>query len=404
MSHRFSGGKRGPSGFQGGKKFGKSKFGPRSPKSSQKRSKIDFSRLVSKAVPMEEKKEYVAKHGFSDFAIDDRLKMNVAKKGYTSPTPIQDQTIPLILEGKDIVGIANTGTGKTAAFLLPLLNKILRDRQQKVIILAPTRELALQIQEEFNGFSMGTGLHAVLCIGGASMGVQISHIRRGFNFVIGTPGRIKDLIQRRVLNLGNIRNVVVDEADRMLDMGFINDIKYLLELLPKEGRHSLFFSATIDKEVGNLINSFTKNPVTVSVKVRDTAANVEQDIIRVGTSNKRVDVLQQLLCKKEFNKVLIFGRTKHGVEKLTETLSHRGFRVASIHGNKSQSQRQTALRSFKENRVQALIATDVAARGLDIENVSHVINYDMPSNYDDYVHRIGRTGRADKKGIALTFV
>jgi ATP-dependent RNA helicase RhlE len=401
MSHKFFGGRKGPSRFQSGQ-YGRKKFGPKTPKISNK-SKIDLSKLVNKALPVEEKTEYTPSHRFEDFAVDQRLKINVAKKGYLKPTPIQDQTIQHILEGKDLVGIANTGTGKTAAFLIPLLNKVLHDRRQVVLILAPTRELALQTHEEFNGFSMGTGLHAVLCIGGSSIGMQISHLRRGYNFVIGTPGRIKDLIQRRVLNLGNIKNVVVDEADRMLDMGFIHDIKYLLELLPKE-RQSLFFSATIDNDVAGLINSFLKNPVTVSVKVRETAANVQQDVIRVENGKKRIEVLQELLSKKEFNKVLIFGRTKHGVEKLSVSLAERGFKVASIHGNKSQSQRQSALRSFKENRVQALVATDVAARGLDINNVSHVINYDMPSTYDDYIHRIGRTGRADKLGVALTFV
>ncbi len=371
--------------------------------SGRKERKIDVSRFINKNVVAEKQQEYVSKYNFSDFALDEKLKANIAKKGYTKPTPIQDQAIPHILEGKDIVGIANTGTGKTAAFLIPFLNKVIHNRKEKVLIIAPTRELAQQIREEYAGFSAGFGLYSELCIGGASINRQIINLRRPYNFIVGTPGRIKDLIQRKVIDMSRFSNVVVDEADRMLDMGFIPDIRYLFSLLPKE-RHTLFFSATVSSEIQNLINSFLKDPLTVSVKVRETAANVQQDVIRVGDSKRRVMVLQELLTKKEFSKVLVFGRTKHGVEKLSIELEKGGFRVASIHGNKSQSQRQAALNQFKENRVQALVATDVAARGLDIPNVSHVINFDIPATYDDYIHRIGRTGRADKQGMALTFV
>jgi superfamily II DNA/RNA helicase len=396
-----SGGGRSPSKFGGG---GRGRFRSGSSKQGGQRCpKFDISRLINKNVaPLEAPKEYVPQHQFSDFLIDERLKANIARKGYTKPTPIQDESIPHVLEGKDVVGIANTGTGKTAAFLVPFLNKVLHDRRQKVLILAPTRELALQIREEFIGFAAGFGLQCALCIGGASIGPQISVLRRNCNFIVGTPGRIKDLIQRRVINLSFFSNVVVDEADRMLDMGFIDDIRQLLAQLPAE-RHSLFFSATISKQVEDLIRTFMKDPIKISVKMGDTASSIHQDIIRVD-SKKRLDVLQEMLCKKEFQKVLIFGRTKHGVEKLTMGLSAKGFRVDSIHGNKTQSRRQMALNNFKENRVQVLVATDVAARGLDITDVSHVINYDLPATYDDYVHRIGRTGRANKTGIALTFV
>lgn len=397
MYHKSFGGRKGPPRFRG-----KPKFGPRFPKNGQKSQKIDVSRFINKAMPTEAVKEYVPTNNFSDFPVDEKLKRNIAGKGYSKPTPIQDQAIPHILAGKDLVGIANTGTGKTAAFLVPFLNKVIHDRRQKVLILAPTRELALQIQEEFTAFSAGFGLHSVLCIGGANIGRQISNLKRNYNFVIGTPGRIKDLIQRRLLNLSTFGNVVVDEADRMLDMGFIHEIKQLLAQLPQE-RHSLFFSATISSSVEELIRTFLRNPVTVSVKVGETAANIRQDIIRVD-NKKRLEVLQELLCKKEFSKVLIFGRTKHGVEKLTVGLATKGFRVDSIHGNKTQSRRQSALKNFRENRVQVLVATDVAARGLDICDVSHVINYDVPATYDDYIHRIGRTGRANKGGVALTFV
>jgi ATP-dependent RNA helicase RhlE len=388
--HSF-GGRRGPPKFRK-----KKNFGPKSPK-------IDVSRFINKTISFEQQKEYSPTNQFKDFAVDERLKQNIIRKGYLKPTPIQDQAVPHILAGKDLVGIANTGTGKTAAFLVPLLNKVSKDRRQKVLILTPTRELALQIQQEFLQFSYGFGLFSVLCIGGASIGVQIRNLRRNYNFIVGTPGRIKDLIKRRLINMALFNNVVVDEADRMLDMGFIHDIKFLLGMLPKE-RHSLFFSATISGEVGGLIRTFLRDPVTVSVKVRETAANVHQDVIRGATGTKRIDILRELLRKEEFRKVLIFGRTKHGVERLSKMLEERGFRSASIHGDKPQSKRQAALNSFKENKVQVLVATDVAARGLDIPNVSHVINYDIPATYDDYIHRIGRTGRAEQKGIALTFV
>ncbi len=365
--------------------------------------KIDISRFVNKAVVTEQAEVFIPKHKFSDFNIDDKLKINIAKKGYLKPTPIQDQAIPHILEGKDVVGIANTGTGKTAAFLIPLINKALFDRRQKILIVIPTRELALQIQDEFIGFARFLHLESVLCIGGASIGLQIRNLKRNPHFIIGTPGRLKDLINRKCLNLSGFQNIVLDEADRMVDMGFIHDIKFLLAQMPQK-RHSLFFSATISNEIAALIRNFLQSPITVSVKSRETALNVDQDVIRVQGKEQKINQLHELLSKNEFQKVLIFGRTKHGVEKLSVTLAKRGFRVASIHGNKTQSSRQKALNMFKQNYIKILVATDVAARGLDIADVSHVINYDQPATYDDYVHRIGRTGRADKKGKALTFV
>lgn len=346
---------------------------------------------------------YVAKNSFTDFDICNELKLNIKYKKYDTPTPIQDQSIPSILEGKDIIGIANTGTGKTAAFLIPLINKVFKDRSQKVFILAPTRELAVQINDELNDFSQGMGISSALCIGGANIYRQITGIRRNPNFVIGTPGRIKDLIERRTINLSQFNNVVLDEADRMVDIGFINDIKYFITLLPMN-RQSLFFSATVSGKVREILASFVKNPVTVSVKQQDTAQNIYQDLIKVTGRGRKVDQLHDLLIKDGFDKILIFGRTKWGVQKLTDELVARGFKAGAIHGNKGQNQRQRILDQFKNNEISILLATDVASRGLDIPDVSHVINYDLPATYDDYVHRIGRTGRADKKGIALTFV
>ncbi len=364
--------------------------------------KIDVSRFINKATVTETIEEYVPQHQFSDFAIHHKLKENIAKKGYIQTTPIQDKAIPHVLDGKDVVGIANTGTGKTAAFLIPLINKVFHDKKQKVLIMVPTRELAVQIQEEYAGFSKGSGLRSVTCIGGASIMMQIRDLRSPHNFIIGTPGRLKDLIERKRLNLSDFHNLVLDEADRMVDMGFIQDIKYLLSLMPAD-RQSLFFSATISKEISGLIHGFLRQPVTVSVKSGDTSANVEQDIIRVTKTNK-LEVLCELLKKPEFTRVLIFGKTKRGVEKLTVALQKLEYKAESIHGDKPQSKRQRALEQFKKGMVRILIATDVAARGIDVSDVSHVINFDMPQTYEDYVHRIGRTGRANKKGFALTFV
>ena len=346
---------------------------------------------------------FVPKNGFADFQIVQQLKNNIAAKNYLVPTPIQDQAIDQMLNNRDVIGIANTGTGKTAAFLIPLINKVCLNKMEKVLIIAPTRELALQIQEELKDFSKGLGIRSVLCIGGMSLWRQKNELRQNNNFVIGTPGRIKELIGERSLLLSTFHSVVLDEADRMVDIGFINDIKYFISLLP-QNRQSLFFSATISGKVKEILNAFVVNPVTISVEKQATAENVEQDVIKITNKNEKIDKLHDLLSQEGFEKVLVFGRTKWGMQKLANELIRRGVRVAVIHGNKSQGQRQKALEQFKTNQISVLIATDVASRGLDIPDVSHVINYDMPATYDDYVHRIGRTGRAGKPGVALTFV
>lgn len=364
---------------------------------------IDVTRFVNRAVVIAEEKVYVPTHQFVNLNIEDKLKENIAKKGYTIPTAIQDQSMPEVLKGRDVIGIANTGEGKTAAFLIPLINKMILNTNSKVLVIVPTRELALQIDEEFMGFSRGLGIYSVLLVGGTSMGMQIERLRRKVRMVIGTPGRLKDLVERGELKLAEFDNLVLDEADRMLDMGFITDIKFLIEKMKKD-RHTLFFSATFSREIEDLAQRMLRDPIRISVKKQDTAKNVEQDIVRFRDKNEKFDILCGFLKKTEFNKVLVFGRTKHGVEKLGKDLAQAGFRSASIHGNKTQPQRQRALKDFKDERVQILVATDVAARGLDIPNVSHVINYEVPGTYDDYVHRIGRTGRAGKKGTALTFV
>ncbi len=346
---------------------------------------------------------FVPEHKFADFAIDSRLKKNIIDKGYVLPTPIQDRAINHILRGEDVVGIANTGTGKTAAFLIPLISKVLQGKAEKVLVMVPTRELALQINEELKGFARGLGLYGAVCVGGASIGLQIRELKRRPTFVIGTPGRLKDLLERKVLHLGDFNTAVLDEADRMLDMGFIHDMRKILALLPTP-RHTLFFSATLSPEIEKLIGEFMRTPTRISVKTRETASAIEQDVVRVPRGTDKLDLLHNLLIQPGFSKVIIFGRTKHGTERLAKKLVERGFKAESIHGNKSQGQRVRALDLFKTDRVQVLCATDVAARGLDIAGVSHVINYDLPGSREDYVHRIGRTGRAGKRGKALTFI
>lgn len=363
---------------------------------------FDPSHLVRKGAPATPVHVVEIDHEFSDFNVSDVLKKNIAYKGYETPTPIQDQVIPHILKGKDVVGLANTGTGKTAAFLIPLIDKAHNDRSYRVLIITPTRELSSQIQSEMKDFSRGLNIFSTLCIGGVSIHGQIQKLRRENHFIIGTPGRIKDLAQRREIKLETMKAIVLDEVDRMLDMGFIRDIRHIIGLLPNQ-RHSLFFSATLPDKVKGVMDSFLTNPVTVSVKTSDTLDTIDQAVVKVGNRPK-IDILEEMLLAPEFSKVLVFGRTKWKLNKLEKALRSKGFRVSAIHGNKSQQQRQRVLQQFKKNGLQALLATDVASRGIDIDDVTHVINFDMPQTYEEYIHRIGRTGRANKKGKAITFV
>ena len=364
---------------------------------------ISPSRFICKADPIIKSAPYISANKFADFQINTVIKNNIIKKGYINPTPIQDVAIPHVLKGRDVIGIANTGTGKTAAFLIPMLDKILKNAQEKVLVIVPTRELAMQINEELIQFRGDLRIYSVCCVGGMGISNQIYGLRRSHNFVIGTPGRLRDLVDRKVIHLNEFRTIVLDEADRMLDMGFVADMRFIMAGMAPN-RQTLLFSATITSELDKLIKEFLTNPEKISVKTGDTARNVEQDIIRVPHGGDKIDSLSNLLSKKEFSKVLIFGRTKHGVEKLCQILNKQGFKAESIHGDKNQSRRQSALKAFKENHSQILVATDVAARGLDIPNVTHVINFEIPATYEDYVHRIGRTGRGDQVGTALTFV
>ena len=363
----------------------------------------EIAKFTNKTVVTTSEPVFVPEHKFSDFDINDHLKKNIIARKYESPTPIQDKAIPHALLGQDVVGLAETGTGKTAAFLIPLIDKVVKQKGERVLIMAPTRELAVQIERELAGLARGLGFRGMVAVGGANIGPQITQLKHEPAFVIGTPGRLKDLLERKALNLSGFGTVVLDEADRMLDMGFIEDMRLILGKMRKE-RHTLFFSATMGKEIERLIGDFLESPVVISVKRRDTPSSVDQDVVRIPRGKDKFEVLSELLKDREFSRVLVFGRTKYGVEKLAKALSRLHIHAESIHGNKTQGARQRALEAFKSGKVGVLVATDVAARGIDIPAVSHVINFDLPSTYEDYVHRIGRTGRAAMKGKALTFV
>jgi ATP-dependent RNA helicase RhlE len=393
-----------------GKKYASFRNWRRSSSSSFNRRKkfrrqkaFDPSFLVARSSERDGQAEvYTPKNTFRDFSFSFKLEANIKAKGYEELTPIQDQVIPFVLAGRDVVGLARTGSGKTAAFLLPLIKKVLTKKQARVLIVAPTRELAFQIEAEFKSFSRNLSIFSAVCIGGMSINKQISLLRRRPEFVIGTPGRLKDLEGRRVIYFSDFSLVVLDEVDRMLDMGFIPDVRHIVSRLPQP-HQLLFFSATLPDKMRGIANEFLKDPALVSIQSNNASRNVEQSVIKVN-GRVKTEILHDLLLKDGFDKVLVFGRIKRGIEKLARILRDKGFWVGSIHGNKTQAQRQRALRQFKKNQVKILVATDVASRGLDIDNVTHVINYDLPESKEDYIHRIGRTGRVDKKGKALTFI
>lgn len=369
-----------------------------------KQAGIHPSKFINKAVAPEVDVPYTPVHSFSDFNLNRQITATLDYLGFKEPSEIQDKCIKPSLEGHDIIGLANTGTGKTAAFLLPIIDKLSANRDLvSVLILAPTRELAQQIDEEFRRFAAGQKLYSTLVVGGANIARQIQQVKRGPNVIIGTPGRTKDLIKKKVLRLANVNTFVLDEADRMCDMGFERDIRFIEAELSKD-RQTLCYSATMTNNVKTIVEDFMNQPLTISVVKSSTNDHIEQDVIRVRDKTHKIEVLTELLAQPEFEKVIVFGETKYGVQRLADGLSKSGVPAEAIHGNKSQSQRERALKKFKNNDVNVLVATDVAARGLDIPDVTHVINFDPPKVYEDYVHRIGRTGRAGKTGKALTFI
>ncbi len=330
-------------------------------------------------------------------------------EGYTIPTPIQEQSIPIILDRKDLLGCAQTGTGKTAAFAIPIL-QILEGgkiydkgpRAIKCLILTPTRELAIQIGESFGAYGRHTGMKHAVIFGGVSQGAQVSALKSGIDILIATPGRLLDLINQKFVHLHYLKIFVLDEADRMLDMGFINDVKKIITKIPQK-RQTLFFSATMPPEIQKLANTILVDPEKVEVTpVSSTADTIDQSIFFVEKGDKK-KLLIHLLNDKAIKSALIFTRTKHGADKIVKDLVKAGIKTEAIHGNKSQNARQKALSNFKTGQLKALIATDIAARGIDIEELSHVINYELPNVPETYVHRIGRTGRAGSSGIALSF-
>jgi len=369
---------------------------------ARKMPTFDPSQFINKNPIEVEEEVFVPQHKFADFGFHPDIVKNLNAMELTTPSPIQDKVIPEIMKDLDVIGLAATGTGKTAAFLLPLIQKTLELKHEQTLILTPTRELALQVQAEFQKFKTPFKLFATTCVGGTNIRPQINALRRKQHFIIGTPGRVMDLIDRGAIQPQFITNVVLDEADRMLDMGFIHDMRKILADV-SEDRQTLFFSATMTKEAEGLVNDFMIDPITISVKKKDVTDSIKQDVVVYDNAHK-FDTLLALLSKDELKRVIIFGAMKHSVEKLSVELTKAGIKAESIHGNKSHGQRQRSLAAFKSGNARVLCATDVAARGIHVDNVSHVINYDLPGTFEDYIHRIGRTGRGIEKGEALTFV
>ena len=342
---------------------------------------------------------------FTELQLCEQVQKNVLAAGYTQPTPIQEQAIPVVMAGRDIFGCAQTGTGKTAAFGLPILHRLHNEGPfrggPRVLILAPTRELAVQIDESFRTYSKGLKVRSVVLLGGVSIRPQIEQIRRGVDIVIATPGRLLDVVDHRALNLSNIHTFVLDEADRMLDMGFMPSIRQVVKLIPTQ-RQTLFFSATLPREIRDLANSLLTDPVHVAVAPENTTTEmVDQRLYFVERDRKRA-LLAHLLEEDLEGSVLVFTRTKRGADRVTKDLMKAGLKAASIHGDKSQMARQKALQDFKTGRTRVLVATDIAARGIDIAQLPYVVNYDVPEAAETYVHRIGRTGRAGRSGVAVT--
>ena len=345
---------------------------------------------------------------FKDLRLIEPILKALEKKGHTTPTPIQEQAIIPALDNRDILGLAQTGTGKTAAFSLPIIQHLYlnknnnQKREIKALILTPTRELAIQINECLTDYTQNTGIRHCVIYGGVKQGPQVSQLRSGVDILVATPGRLLDLMNQKYISLNAIRHFVLDEADRMLDMGFIHDIKRLLPRLPKE-KQTLFFSATMPTSIATLSRSILKNPVRVEVAPRSSVVDTIKQYVYYVEKPEKKDLLISLLKKDKTQSTLVFSRTKHGADKIARILSKAGIGSAAIHGNKSQNARQQALSDFKSHEIQVLIATDIAARGIDINQLELVINYDLPDVAETYVHRIGRTGRAGNSGTALTF-
>lgn len=398
-----SGGFRPTFGSRPVSRFGGGRSGGR--RDGRQTERIDYSKFINKPEKGDKEvkvKVIEVKHKFADFKFDEVIMKNLEQKGYEIPTPIQDQTIMHALKGQDVLGLANTGSGKTAAFLLPLIQKVANDKTQKVMIIAPTRELAMQINKEFQEFAQGLKIFSTVCVGGMPIFRQIQNLRLVNHFIIGTPGRIKDLAHRKCIDYSQFASIVLDEVDHMLDMGFVDDITEILKGLNPE-RQSLFFSATMPIRIKNLVHKFQKEPYTIDITVPGSTKSVEQDIIKVEKGQK-FETLIKLLEKEKATKTIVFVETKREVEEVAQRIREAGLMVGYLHGDKRQRERARTLDQFKTGILNVLVATDVAARGIDVKDISHVINYTVPQTHDDYVHRVGRAGRAGKTGKAFTFV
>ncbi|MBD3353423.1 MAG: DEAD/DEAH box helicase [Candidatus Lokiarchaeota archaeon] len=344
---------------------------------------------------------------FVDLGLTSELLHAVRDEGYEEPTPIQAQAIPYILKGRDLLGCAQTGTGKTAAFALPTLQSIAKQKDKqhhiRILIVAPTRELAIQINNSFNNYGRYTGLRTTVIYGGVGQNPQVKQLRKGVDIVVATPGRLLDLMRQGYVKLGHVKVLILDEGDRMLDMGFIHDIRKIIKQTPKKGRQTLLFSATIPKGVKKLAKSILTNPVEINISPEKPTLDIIKQYVFLISKNKKQALLQELLADKKVSKALVFTRTKRKANRVVKRLQKRGVRAQPIHGNKSQNARQRALKKFRTGKIRVLVATDVASRGLDVEDISHVIQYDLPDVPETYLHRIGRTARAGAGGTALAF-
>ena len=372
--------------------------------SAKKISKLDPT-LFQKKAQAETSGGYLSSRDIKDLPVNESIISNLLRKGYISPTEIQDRAIEPILKGHDLMGLAQTGTGKTGAFLIPLVHNLIgKNPSFQIMIITPTRELAVQIEKEFRSISLGLKLYSECLIGGTSVRNDIMKLRRPSHIIIGTPGRISDMVRQRAIRMNDFSTLVLDEFDRLLDMGFSPDILKLVDEMNNR-KQTILFSATEDKSQKAMLGKLLYQPVEVRLKPGNcTADNIDQEILKVSNGENKIDMLIKLVRDPSFEKVLIFADTKRGVSRICESLKKAGIKAEEIHGDKSQNYRLKALEAFKSKKVQVLVATDVASRGLDIVNVSHVINFQKPQNMDSYIHRIGRTGRAGKSGKAFTFV
>ncbi len=388
-----------------GSKNRNGQFRPKArPQNRRKQSSVDINLLTQKAIP-QEFEDYVSNRTFAEMPLESSLKATIAKKGFQHPTEIQDKTLESLLEGRDLLGVAQTGTGKTGAFLIPIINRLMKSgRNFQTLVLVPTRELAVQVEDEFRSLTKGLGLYSSCFIGGTNINRDLQNLKRKSHLVVGTPGRLIDLNNRKALWFKDFEVLVLDEFDRMLDMGFANDVRRITEAMTKRS-HTMLFSATLDKQQQPFIDKLLNNPVEVKVSSGEaTGDHIDQEIIRLKEGQDKFSMLLNMVQQPEFEKVLVFAETKRWVNRVNKKLTQAGVKSDEIHGNKSQNYRQNALNKFKSGRVKVLVATDVAARGLDVSDVTHVINYQLPGSIDSYIHRIGRTGRAGKAGKAYTFV